>query len=92
MTYRYRTPESACLSCGKRLDAAGLLDGQPIEPPGDGDTTLCIGCGAVMKYGPDGRLRGMTDAEMHEITGDAEYMNFLARIVREIHFVRMMKN
>lgn len=92
MTNTHRTPESACLACGYRLTAAGSPDGSPIEPPNEGDITVCLRCGAVMRFDSEGRVRGMTDAEIDEITADTEYLKLLAGIVRGIHFIRTMRN
>ena len=87
----HRTPECACLHCGYHLDAAGSPDGSPIAPPAEGDLSICLRCGAVMKYNSAGKVRGMTDPEIDELIADTEQMNILAKLVRGIHFVRQLR-
>ena len=61
----------SCLACGKVLDAANVVstDGQDYAPS-SGDITICLGCGHVMAFDDDLKLREMTDAEAREIAGD----------------------
>lgn len=88
----HHTPECACLYCGRRVNAAGSPDGSPIPAPAEGDVTICMRCGAVMRFNAAGKVRGMSDAEMDELIADAEYMNMLARLVRRIRFIRARVN
>lgn len=81
-------PISACLQCGKRLNALGALEGEAQPDPGS--LIVCIHCGAVMMCADDLTPRGMTDAEMDEVTKDAETMNDLAKYVKRIHLLRHM--
>jgi hypothetical protein len=61
-------PECACLACGKRLDRATSVDGN--HQPEMGDVTICIGCGHLMGFDDDLRLRELTDTEMVKVAGD----------------------
>ena len=92
MTNDHPVPESSCLSCGHRMDHVGSPDGRPIEPPNDGDLSLCIRCGGVMAFDSSGRLRGMTRAEIDSLMADQEYMAYLATLVNRIYFVQATKN
>ena len=60
--------ESACTACGKTLDSAACVgeDAMPTE----GDITLCIGCGHLMAFDQDLKLRELTAQEMKMIAGD----------------------
>lgn len=87
----HRTPECACLNCGRLMNAAGSTDGSPIPPPAEGDLSVCLRCGAVMKYDSAGKVRGMTQAEMDKLKADTEQMNMLAKLVRGIRFVRQLR-
>jgi hypothetical protein len=70
----------------------GTPDGLPGPPPTGRDVTVCIKCGAVMMLDRDLKVRGMTDAEIAELTSDLELMNVLARMVRCVHLMRHDKN
>ena len=61
--------ETACLSCGKGLDAAAQI-GAGMPSPSEGDVTVCLYCRHVMIYNADLSLRNPTDAEVVEIAGD----------------------
>jgi hypothetical protein len=63
-----KVPVSVCLGCGKRMDGATAIDHR--KAPAPGNITICIGCGHIMAFGDDMRLRALTDAEMIEIAGD----------------------
>lgn len=79
--------DSKCLECGARLNAAGSPGpGELLPEPGD--YCVCYKCGAVMKFSSDLTPRGMTEAEMDELTADAETMDELARQVARVHLVR----
>ncbi len=47
-----RIPVSLCPLCSHTLDSAESL-ASPLEPPSPGDWTLCIGCTAILEFGPD---------------------------------------
>jgi hypothetical protein len=63
-----KVPMSACLGCGKRMDGASAVDHRGAPAPGH--FTICMGCGHLMAFAGDMRLRDLTDAEMIEIAGD----------------------
>lgn len=63
-----RVPMSACLGCGKRMDGATGVD--HANAPEPGHFTICIGCGHLMAFDGDMRLRSLTDEEMYAIAGD----------------------
>lgn len=65
-----RMPMTVCISCRKELDAAS---GVGVEAkPEPGDVTVCIGCGHIMVFADDLRLRNPKDDEMREIAGRPE--------------------
>lgn len=61
-------PESMCLNCGKRLNAATALAGEIGPQPGN--FTVCLDCGHLMVFAADLTLRAPIDAELTEIAGD----------------------
>ena len=63
-----RVPMSECLGCGKRMDGATGVDHRSRPQPGN--ITVCIGCGHIMAFADDMRMRNLTDEEMHDIAGD----------------------
>lgn len=83
-----RTPENRCLECGTPLNATECFETE--RAPTEGSLVACIRCGAVMMFAHDLTLRGMTDAEMDEVTRDHETMNQLARMVSRIHMLPKM--
>lgn len=82
-----KLPPSKCLECGNALNAAGSLE-HFGELPKPGDLCVCGKCGAVMRYADDLTPRGMTEAEMDELTADTETMDEIARTVAVVHLVR----
>lgn len=82
-----KTPESRCLECGHKVNAGAAADGSG-SLPGPNDVVVCLKCGAVMRYADEMTLRGMTDAEMDELTSDKEWMDEVARTVKKVHMVR----
>jgi hypothetical protein len=78
-------PESRCLHCGHKLDAATGVGHHDAPEPGN--LSLCINCGAVTIYAEDLTLRGMTREEMDALTNDRETMSFLVRQVQKIHML-----
>jgi hypothetical protein len=64
-----RVPPSNCPNCGTELDCASdVLGGN--ERPSPGDVTICLGCGLLMRFKDDMRLRRLTGAEMIEALKD----------------------
>lgn len=77
-----RTPESHCLICGYKLDAATGLGHD--EGPRPGSITICFRCGAVMKLDDELKARAMTEKEQAEIHADPQLMEFLNRVTQKI--------
>jgi hypothetical protein len=86
-----KTPLCSCLACGHRLNAGAAPDDSGALP-GPNDLTVCLQCGAVMKYAADMTLRGMSDEEMDELTNDADWMNEVARLVKRVHLIKAASN
>lgn len=83
--------KSACLNCGTLVTAADATDGSG-RLPHPGDPTVCIRCGAVMVLADDYSLRGMTDAEIAELTANQPLMNEIARAVQKIRLIHAEHN
>lgn len=80
------TPESKCLDCGYKFDAATSAYGD--RKPKAGDITMCINCGHLMAFREDFGVRPLTDAEIIDIAGDRRIVD--AQRVRK--FVMDKKN
>lgn len=54
----HKVPPSECPACGKVNDrASGALKGKCLDvAPSPGDLSVCIGCGAVVEFGPQLQL------------------------------------
>jgi hypothetical protein len=65
----YEMPNQPCPRCGYPLDMAGSFpdDGSGERPPEPGDSTVCIGCAALLTF----------DAEMHLCEFTAEQLEAL---------------
>jgi hypothetical protein len=84
-----RTSQSACLHCGKKLDAISSLgDG---EVPIPGDVTVCLYCGAIMKIGKDLCPAPFTDEEVNDMLADRELMRYLRRVAGRIYWIKHQK-
>jgi hypothetical protein len=59
---------SACLGCGKLLDAS--LGVGTRSKPRTGAVTVCLDCGHLQAYDGKLQLRPLTETEMVEIAGD----------------------
>lgn len=91
MSDHIRIAPSACIECGRKIDAIGSMDG--ITPhPEPGSPIICLRCGAVMTIDANGAPCGFTDQQMTEIIADTETMNEIARLVRRVHFLRHATN
>ena len=64
----YRTPRQFCPRCEKLLDAATGKNKGPAE----GDFTMCVYCGHVMKFDKFLRLTEVTDEEFEEVREELE--------------------
>ena len=81
-----RVPESKCLGCGTKLDAAGTMDHEPIAPR-PGDPVICLHCGGVMIYGADMRPRAFTEKEADRLLDDKAAMAEIALTCQGIYHV-----
>lgn len=55
-----RVPTSRCPACDTRLSAA--TDFFAAGVPQEGDVTVCLECGVVLRFGPDLVLERLTEA------------------------------
>lgn len=62
----HRLIESRCPQCNYKLDAASVAEGED-RLPCEGDVSVCLNCGQVMKYQADLTLRQITAHEIAEI-------------------------
>lgn len=92
MTNDHHTPECKCLHCDKVLDGAASHDGTPIEPPADGDVTVCGYCGCIMAYDAEGKVRGMTDDEIDATMRDPALIHHLIVTVQRIRMFNAARN
>ncbi len=70
MSETYEVPGSACVNCGKDMDAASPVGGG--RGPQSGDVAICLYCRHLMVYGEDLKMRNLTDEEVIEVAGDPE--------------------
>jgi hypothetical protein len=70
-----RTPPSACLNCGKVMDAATGLEHK--ERPHEGAIAICINCSHIMSYDKDIKLRNLTDEEISDVAGHKDILRYL---------------
>jgi hypothetical protein len=80
---RTRMPPSPCPSCGQVLDGAG--DPWGLHRPKPGDFTVCIYCGAGLRYDRQMQLKVATDAEVrrHAPADFERYRGFVARVIEQ---------
>ena len=71
----YRVPANACLSWGKKLDAATRVEGDG-EKPEPGSISLCLHCGHMMAFADDMSLRELNKEEAYELAGDPMILEF----------------
>ena len=79
----FQTPDAYCAACGKRLNATGPISDPDGQGPDPGSITVCVGCGAILIYRADMRLRFLTPAEMARLHADAEAWTTIERIQAE---------
>jgi hypothetical protein len=80
-----RLKPSACLNCGKILDAASDPFGK--QKPRPGDITICIKCGHVMAFNSDLQYRELTSEEILIIAGNKKLITLQkarAEIMKEV--------
>jgi hypothetical protein len=79
------TPASACVNCGKIVDAA-----TGAGKPKPGAFSLCYYCGHLSVFGDDMLLRQPTSAEMDLIAGD-ETLVLYSKLIAELRMVGAVK-
>lgn len=62
----YRLIESRCPACNYELDAATVTHGED-KLPCEGDASICLNCGQVLKYQADLTLRKASAADVREL-------------------------
>lgn len=83
-----RFPLVLCPVCAGKLDAATSVGKAAIpqpERPGHTSMTVCIHCGAVLKFVDDLRLKQMTEQEIKSLT-DKEFQE-VARVQSAIFYL-----
>lgn len=56
---------SPCPKCGSFLDGASAVDSNEVIPK-EGDYSVCLKCGAMLKFGENLKLELLTEAEIEE--------------------------
>jgi hypothetical protein len=83
-----RTPESHCLICGYKLDAATGVNRD--DRPRPNSIVVCFRCGAAMKMDDDLKPRAMTEEEAAKIRADPQLMKFLDLVTQKIRTMPKM--
>jgi hypothetical protein len=79
-------PGSACLNCGRNLDATtSIYRTDHNKSLRSGDISICFYCSHIAVFGDDLRIRGLTDTEMIEIAGRKD-------IIAAIEAIAIIKN
>ena len=81
----HKTPESACPSCGKLLDATSGADHD--EEPEPGDYSVCIYCAATLRFGDDLALVSVSIDDVHPSA--RKQLADAAQTVKRLHARRM---
>lgn len=55
-----------CPKCDHPLNAASFCFGEDAKKPSEGDVTACAGCGTLLVFRKDLRLRPPTEGELAE--------------------------
>jgi hypothetical protein len=82
----HRTPASACLNCGREMDAAFAVQEDNHIPPTPGSVAICFDCSHIMVYDDDLKLREPSDKDIKDIAGDPD----IIRAVEVIGAARAM--
>jgi hypothetical protein len=61
----YKVPTCFCLRCGHTFDRASNMSGK--GRPRDGDLTICIECGVLLRFNPDLTV-SLTDETTADLT------------------------
>jgi uncharacterized Zn finger protein len=80
----YKHAKSRCPSCSYRMDTSTKISGEEEAAPEEGDTSVCINCGQVLKYRADQTLRKATSAEVREIMDAPEAWALIEKVQRFI--------
>lgn len=86
--YTSRTPLMVCPVCARPLDAATSVRGVEFPTPETAKSvsmTVCIGCGAILKFGAELRLIRMTRQEL-EALPDKDFKD-LSRVQQSIMYL-----
>jgi len=75
----YQTPPMECPECLKMMEAATSVGG--VDDPAPGDLSLCIYCGAPLKFGDKLELLRLTDDDMKALGEDERRQVLLAQKV-----------
>jgi len=89
-----RVPISPCPQCGAKLDAATHVNGDQNKVPDREEcVTICINCGALLKWGVGLILEPLTVADMGSIpTGVLGELAKAQRIVLDMRLERRRGN
>jgi hypothetical protein len=89
-----RVPISPCPQCGAKLDAATSVNGEMnAVPDGKHEVTICINCGALLKFGLGLILEPLTVADMGSIpTATLAELAKAQRIVLDMRLERRRGN
>src|SRR6266498_2956871 len=66
----YFTIDTQCPTCGHRINAAGDPNNPEVRAPVPGDATVCMGCGAFLRFIDGLDLRALTDEEVAALVGE----------------------
>jgi hypothetical protein len=86
-----KVPESKCLACGEKLNAATDATLFADTEPTPGCLTICIHCGHLMAFDDDLKFRPLTDAEMQEAAGHPDVLGAQALRVEALQYQRSQK-
>lgn len=78
-----RFPQSKCLNCGYKLDAATSADlNDEDKAPHPGAVSVCIACSHIMLFTDDMALRNPTIEELESIVQDDDVLRVLMALKR----------
>ncbi len=78
-------PPDECPVCHGYLDAAGPITNAKVQPK-PGDYSLCINCGALLRFDPGMRLQVVPDDDLLELPkGDVERLRRVQEMIQALH-------
>lgn len=80
----YRLIESRCPACSYKLDGATVAHGEDAQPS-EGDNSICLNCGQLLKYQADLTLRKATAEDVRELMRLPVAWATLEKMQRFIH-------